>query len=630
MTHKVAALLFVVLLANIVFGFALVVVPALAQNPVPPTAREAAASPAFASRLAHSSTRAPAGPPRRAPSQEQVIYANGPVNGICDIGLCTVDAWAINYGYTISNTFDVSQATISGFNLAFWFFPDDGEKLLSLDWSIGTTAFASDIAQGTVSGLNLSDQFLFTNSYGYNIHSVGVSGLNVPVGTGTYWVTFGNGVTNNGDPLYWDENGGPSLAQESAVGTIPSESFNVDSGNGPPPPCSSNSAAAKHSIPARADGPTPASADGTFEVIHRFNFPGDYPAAPPTMDKAGSLYGTTSGDGIYTGKVYKLSPYGTGWVLPSVYSFPGGADGAGPVNPVTIGQDGNVYGTAGGGTGCNGNGCGIVFKLIPPVSLCPTVLCPTTTTVLYRFLGGSDGADPTGALVFDGAGNIYGMTSAGGAFGKGTIYELSPTDHGWVETVLYSFGGSPDGAYPAGSVILDQSGNLYGAAKGGGSYDCGTIFQLTPSGLGWAEKTLYTFEGSADGRYPVGVVHDSAGSLYGLAELTSSGAVFMLSPGQDTWSYSSIYSYSSLWGGDSLTIDAKANLYVAVPIKLSESSGYVFELTPSGGQWTYTELHDFSGDGYGILPTGLMVDTRGNIYGSAGYGSAGFLFEITP
>ncbi len=600
----------------------LAVVPAWAQNAVPPTAREAAASPAFASRLARSSAR-PSAPesPRRAPSQEQVIYANGPVNGICDINGCAVNAQVVNFGYTVSNSFAVSDATISGFNFAFWYlFSTD--NLLTMDWSIGTTAFASDIAQGTASGLSLSDQFLFTNYWGYDIHSIGVSGLDVPVGAGTYWVTLSNAVVDSGNPAYWDENSGPSLAEESALGTIPSESFNVVSGNGPPPPCNSSGSPARHSGQAPASALTPpAMPDRTLEVIS-WTIPPAYPDAPPTLDKAGNLYGTTSLGGAFSaGTVYRLSPHGTGWVL-SLYSFPGGAGGAGPSNPVTIGQDGSVYGTAGD----------IVFKLILPTPVCPTALCPMTMTVLYRFLGGSDGANPTGALVFDGAGNIYGMTAAGGAYGKGTVYQLSPTDSGWVETVLYSFGGSGDGANPAGSVILNQSGNLYGAANGGGSHGCGTIFQLTPSAPGWLEKTIYDFTGADDGRYPVGVVADASGNLYGLAQIAHTGTAFLLSPSQDNWAYSSIYSYDTLWAGDSLTIDTNANLYVSVPLGLSGSYGYVFELAPSGGDWIYTDLHDFS-DGNGALPMGSTVDPKGNVYGAARAGignNAGFVFQITP
>ncbi len=213
--------------------------PAWAQNAVPPTARQAATMPAFASRLGH-----PAGSPatrstpltRKHPagscSQEhrgwipddQISYENGPVNG-------TVDAWTINFGYVVSDSFTASAVT--SFDIWAWEFP--GDVVGAVDWSItsdpnGGTVYGS----GTAKGSNLIDQFISTNQYGYNIDKISVSGLNVTLNSGTTaWLNLQNASVPSGDPVYWDENSGigcksqgcPSQAYESAFGTIPSEAF---------------------------------------------------------------------------------------------------------------------------------------------------------------------------------------------------------------------------------------------------------------------------------------------------------------------------------------------------------------------------------------------------------------------
>jgi PEP-CTERM motif len=155
------------------------------------------------------------------------LYANGPNGGICDVQQCTVDAWTINFGYTVTNSFTLSSASTinEGFGFAFWLFP--GDTVSSVDWQIGTSAFAQDIAHGTASGSTLSQQFISSNQYGYSIQAVWITGLNVPLNAGTYWVTLANAAVPSGDPVYWDENNGPSAAQENSLGTIPSESFNV-------------------------------------------------------------------------------------------------------------------------------------------------------------------------------------------------------------------------------------------------------------------------------------------------------------------------------------------------------------------------------------------------------------------
>jgi hypothetical protein len=134
----------------------------------------------------------------------------------------------------VSDSFTItSSSTIQGFNFAFWLFP--GDTLTSLDWAVGTCVFCSDIAKGTASGPGLSSSFMSTNQYGYGIWDVGVTGLNIPISGGTpdaYWLSLQNAEVPSGNPVFWDENGGPSTAwtnciQNGQQGCIPSESFNI-------------------------------------------------------------------------------------------------------------------------------------------------------------------------------------------------------------------------------------------------------------------------------------------------------------------------------------------------------------------------------------------------------------------
>ena len=165
-------------------------------------------------------------------------YDNGPING-------TTDAWTINFGYIVSNTFTAGGAT-TGFEFGAWEFP--GDSLSSVDWSVSTQENGGTfIAQGTAkgccgpggSGGSLTDTFISSNQYGYNIDLITVTGLNVPTTNGTtYWLNLQNAVVPSGDPVYWDENSGvgcggsgcPSSASESALGTIPSEAVTVGGG----------------------------------------------------------------------------------------------------------------------------------------------------------------------------------------------------------------------------------------------------------------------------------------------------------------------------------------------------------------------------------------------------------------
>jgi len=240
----------------------------------------------------------------------------------------------------------------------------------------------------------------------------------------------------------------------------------------------------------------------------------------------GNLYGTTSQQGAYGyGTVFKLDSTGKETVL---YSFTGtSGDGANPYAGLARDAKGNLYGTTyyGGLESCNNIGCGVVFKL------------DTTgkESLLHTFTGTEgDGANPSGGLVRDAKGNLYGTTrfSAGG----GIVFKVDATGK---ETVLYAFSGHADGDEPFnGTLVRDGRGNLYGTTLLGGDlacslgYGCGTVFQVDTTGK---ETVLYNFTGTGgDGENPMaGLVRDTKGNLYGTTAYGGAygyGTVFKLTP----------------------------------------------------------------------------------------------------
>ena len=302
-------------------------------------------------------------------------------------------------------------------------------------------------------------------------------------------------------------------------------------------------------------------------------------------------------------------------------------------------------------TGGGFTGCGTVFNLKNP-ALQNHTGAPSgfwTETVLYDFLGLKDGAIPYGArLIFDAAGNLYGTAFGGGSTncprGCGVVYELIPSNGSWTQKVLYSFTGGPsDGASPWAGVIFDQAGNLYGTTEFGGAYGYGTVYELTPSGSGWTEKVLYSFQNQQDGGQPyAGLIFDSSGNLYGAT--TSGGAggggtVFELTPSGAGWGFQTLYGFASKPGHlaqgptASLVFDNGGNLYGATAGDGAYSFGSVFKLALSfNGTWTYTSLYDFQGLDDGRTPrSNLVFDKYGNLYGTAtgGQNGYGLVFEIT-
>ncbi len=377
----------------------------------------------------------------------------------------------------------------------------------------------------------------------------------------------------------------------------------------------------------------------TLSVLHSFTggSDGGQPAAGPTLDRSGNLYGTTYQGGNLSdcdggcGVVYKLTLHGSSWTLNPLYSFTDTGDGYFPTSTVTIATDGTLYGTTGEG--------GTAFNVHPRAAACASIICPWMEATIQQFH-----SEPSGGLIFDAAGNLYGTTANGGnrncGGGCGTVFELSPNGSGWTGTLLYSFTGGSDGQNPVGPLAMDSAGNLYGAtAIGGTGGGYGTVFKLTNSGSGWTQTVLYSFQNGNDGEYPAGgVVLDQSGNLYGATPYggeNRGGTVYELTPSGGDYTFNVLYGLSGGGGPySSLTIDNDGNLYGTTFYDGAHGAGSVFKLTQSNGNWTLTDLYDFMDENDGGMPRGsVALDASGNIFGttsSGGNDQQGVVFEITP
>ena len=208
--------------------------------------------------------------------------------------------------------------------------------------------------------------------------------------------------------------------------------------------------------------------------------------------------------------------------------------------------------------------------------------------MLYRFTGGSDGGAPDGDLTFDQSGSIYGTATAGGSpscpYGCGVIYKLTRSGNDWTETVLYSAEDGEDGALPHGGVAFDTSGNLYGTFEGCFLHCYGTVYELSPSGSGWAEQTVYRFANGNDGNGPEGgVIIDQFGNLYGTDFAGGSGGggvVFELTSSLGSWSFNLVYSLtgnSPCGPQERLLMDQAGNLYGTTYCDGTYGAGSVFK-----------------------------------------------------
>jgi uncharacterized repeat protein (TIGR03803 family) len=240
---------------------------------------------------------------------------------------------------------------------------------------------------------------------------------------------------------------------------------------------------------------------GTLTTLFAFTggTDGGYPYAPLIQATNGNFYGTTlQGGASNAGTVFQLAPGSAVAVV--LYAFTGGEDGAYPYAGLIQGMDGNFYGTTSQG---GISAAGTVFQLTPA----------GTVAVVYAFTGGTDGAYPIAGVIQGTDGNLYGTTLQGGASGVGTVFQLTPAG---TLTILNELTGGADGAYPIAGVIQGTDGNFYGTAYSGGVSDAGTIFQVTPAGV---LTVLHSFTGGLDGAYPYGgLIQGTDGNLYGTTQ----------------------------------------------------------------------------------------------------------------
>ena len=378
----------------------------------------------------------------------------------------------------------------------------------------------------------------------------------------------------------------------------------------------------------------------TYNILYKFRggTDGYQPSAGLTLDRAGNLYGTEPfGGSRLHGSAFRLR-HARNWVHTILHSFGGGNDGVGPFARIVIGPDGNLYSTTlAGGVG----GCGTIFKLAMPTTARQFLVGNWTETVMYRFTNVPDGCLPgSGTIVFDENGVLYGTTNRGGVQcdpidgGCGTVYSMI----GGNVRILYRFTGGLDGSRPSSGVIVDRAGNLYGTTVYGGPYGFGTVYELSPSDTGWVEKVLYNFTNGNDGAEPGGgLIFDASGNLYGTTFYGGSGGggtVFKLAP---DGTFTVICSLVGRPGPtDSLVMDTEGNLYGTTYQGGAFGYGSVFKLTPQqDGSWLYTDLHDF-GVYEGAYPKGgVILDGQGNLYGTTSSGHIefaphGLVYEITP
>ncbi len=390
-------------------------------------------------------------------------------------------------------------------------------------------------------------------------------------------------------------------------------------------------------------------ADGqsTDFILHRFQLSdGAGPQGSLIADAQENLYGVTyaGGSGTCTynelpsgcGIIFELSRMpGIGWSEQTLYEFQGGNDGAFPMAGLIFDGLGNLYGTtSAGGVGCGAGvdgGCGTVFELSPPMQAGG----PWNETVLYRLTGESDGYGPTGSLLFDSAGDLYGTTQRGSSGGVGTVFELTPPQPGgsWNEITLHSFDPSQpggDGARPSAGLVFDTAGNLYGTTLYGGTTNgncisCGTVFRLRPPespGAAWTEEIVHSFQGAPDGQGPEGDLIIVRGDLVGTTVNggeTNAGAVFEVTQSSQGVTEAVLYSFQGGSDGEDpvagLLVDGAVNLYGTTisggNCTDPHGCGTVFQLMPPQspkGTWTKNTLYTFQGGSDGAYaPGGLLL-----------------------
>lgn len=392
----------------------------------------------------------------------------------------------------------------------------------------------------------------------------------------------------------------------------------------------------------------------TLTTLYSFAASGDGvdPQAGVVFDQAGNLFGTAAVGGISgaNGIVYELSPPaqpGNPWTETIPTQFRGSPDGKIPECRLNVTPTGRLFGTTLQG---GANNLGAAFEMLPP----PAPGGRWKEQVIYSFgSSATDGVNPNQGML---AGNrvLYGVTFSGGTSGRGTVFQLAPQPDpksAWTETILYSFAASGDAAFPSSELVMDKSGNLYGTTTLGGANDLGAVYEVSPpatAGNPWTEQVIFSFNGT-NGTLPAGrLLLDASGNLYGTTDgggASGEGTVFQLAPPVtpgDPWTETVLYSFSGGVDGSNpaagVVMDKKGRLLGSAQhggTGNPKVGGVVFELDPpaqSGGPWTETVLHSFSGTD-GFLPTSLLTLRKDGIYGTTAQGGlfgTGTVFVLTP
>jgi uncharacterized repeat protein (TIGR03803 family) len=295
------------------------------------------------------------------------------------------------------------------------------------------------------------------------------------------------------------------------------------------------------------------------------------------------------------------------------------SDGAGSGAEVTLDSAGNIYGTTDYGGAYGTNGYGTIFK----------IATGGAETLLHSFGGTGDGTTPDGAVTITSAGNMYGTTIGGGSSGNGVIWKLAA---GGTYTVLHNFT-ADESNFARGRLIQDRKGNFYGSDLFGGAAGDGTVFKFNARGK---VSVLHTFSGTADGEFPEhGVVSDKAGNLYGVTAFggaDDNGTIYEIAK---DGTFTTLYTFTGgadggfPYGG--LAIDRDGNLYGSADDGGSDGVGTVFELAPGG---TLTTLYNFTDGTDGANPQGDMLRVGKGLYSAAASGGdptcrCGGIYEIT-
>ena len=272
-------------------------------------------------------------------------------------------------------------------------------------------------------------------------------------------------------------------------------------------------------------------------------------------------------------------------------------------------------------------GLAFVLGLVTVVGAASAQAKTYKETVLCSFTG-ENGNEPLSELIFDAKGNLYGTTYEGGTSNAGVVFKLNSKNE---ETVLYSFTGGADGAYPSAGLIFDAEGNLYGTGRAGGASNKGVVFKLNSKN---EETVLYSFTGGADGAYPsAGLIFDAKGNLYGTTwygGASNKGVVFKLnSKNEETVLHSFAGGADGAGTQAGLIFDAKGNLYGTTYEGGTSNAGVVFKLNSKNEE---TVLYSFTGGEDGKEPlAGLIFDAKGNLYGTTflgGGANGGVVFKL--